>query len=138
LNSALNAEATKNQVDATVHGVGRPRRNLSEIKAIAVPVPPLAEQHEIVRRVTALLAFADSIEQRLIAASSRANALTQSILAKAFRGELVPTEAALARAEGRDYEPASVLLDRIAQTRQSSRPNTRSPRNGATRAAALK
>ncbi len=39
--------------------------------------------------------------------------LTQAILAKALRGELVPTEAELARAEGRPYEPASVLLARI-------------------------
>lgn len=36
-----------------------------------------------------------------------------TILAKAFRGELVPTEAELARREGRDYEPASALLERI-------------------------
>ncbi len=32
---------------------------------------------------------------------------------KAFRGELVPTEAELAHQEGRDYEPASVLSERI-------------------------
>jgi type I restriction enzyme S subunit len=42
--------------------------------------------------------------------TKRADKLTQAILAKAFRGELVPTEAELARKEGRDYEPASVLL----------------------------
>ncbi len=46
-------------------------------------------------------------------ATARADKLTQAILAKAFRGELVPTEAELARQEGRDYEPASVLLERI-------------------------
>ncbi len=44
---------------------------------------------------------------------TRAEKLTQAILAKAFRGELVPTEADLARAEGRPYEPASALLARI-------------------------
>ncbi len=38
---------------------------------------------------------------------------TQAILAKAFRGELVPTEAEVARAEGRDYETAAQLLARI-------------------------
>jgi len=42
---------------------------------------------------------------------ARADKLTQSILAKAFRGELVPTEAALALRERRDYEPASKLLE---------------------------
>lgn len=41
----------------------------------------------------------------------------QAILAKAFRGELVPTEAELATQDGRDYEPASVLLERIRRER---------------------
>jgi len=39
--------------------------------------------------------------------------MRQSILAQAFSGRLVPTEAELARREGREYEPASVLLERI-------------------------
>jgi len=49
-------------------------------------------------------------------ATTRADKLTQAaILAKAFKGELVPTEAELARREGRDYEPAAVLLQRNAR-----------------------
>jgi hypothetical protein len=40
----------------------------------------------------------------------------------AFRGELVPTEAELARLEGREYEPASVLLERICAQRAASVP----------------
>jgi hypothetical protein len=47
------------------------------------------------------------------AATARSDKLTQAILAKAFRGEPAPTEAELARREGRDCEPASVLLERI-------------------------
>jgi type I restriction enzyme S subunit len=43
-------------------------------------------------------------------------------LAKAFRGELVPTEADLARAEGHPYEPASALLARIRQEKDSTGP----------------
>ncbi len=78
------------------------------------------EQREIVRRVEALFNLADAIEQRVAAAMARAEKLTQAILAKAFRGELVPTEAELARQEGRDYEPASVLLDRIRAEREAS------------------
>jgi type I restriction enzyme S subunit len=42
--------------------------------------------------------------------TARAEKLTQAILVKAFRGELVPSEAELARLEGRSYEPASALL----------------------------
>ncbi|HEX8204238.1 MAG TPA: hypothetical protein VF590_27415 [Isosphaeraceae bacterium] len=52
---------------------------------------------------------------------ARADKLTQSILARAFRGELVPTEAELAREEGRDYEPAAALLARVQVER--SRPS---------------
>lgn len=40
-------------------------------------------------------------------------ALWETVLAKAFRGELVPTEAEIARREGREYEPASTLLERV-------------------------
>ena len=50
-------------------------------------------------------------------ASRLIETLTQAILAQAFRGELVPTEAELARREGRDYEPACVLLERIRACR---------------------
>lgn len=51
----------------------------------------------------------------------RAEKLTQAILAKAFRGELVPTEAELARREGRSYESASALLARIKFTKDEKR-----------------
>jgi type I restriction enzyme S subunit len=49
------------------------------------------------------------------AATARAERLTHAVLAKAFRGELVPTEAELARRDGREYEPAVELLRRIRQ-----------------------
>jgi type I restriction enzyme S subunit len=76
-----------------------------EVKALHICLPPVFEQHEIVRRVEALFRLADAIETRVAAATVRAEKLTQAILAKAFRGELVPTEAELARQEGRDYDP---------------------------------
>ena len=50
------------------------------------------EQAEIVSRVEALFAFADQIEARVKAAQAQVNQLTQSILAKAFRGELAGAE----------------------------------------------
>lgn len=58
------------------------------LKKYPLRIPPLKEQTEIVRRVEELFAFADRIEQAAQAAQSRVNNLTQSILAKAFRGEL--------------------------------------------------
>ena len=43
-----------------------------------------------------------------------------SSLSRAFSGELVPTKAELARREGRSYEPASALLERIKAVRAKS------------------
>jgi type I restriction enzyme S subunit len=83
-------------------------------------VPPLQEQDEIVGRADALFALADTIGKQVAAAAARSGRLPPAILAKAFSGELVPTEAELARQEGRDYEPASGLLNRIRSAREDA------------------
>lgn len=96
----------------------------ADVKAQPFALPPLAEQQEIVRRVDKLFALADVIESRLTDARRMADQLTQAVLAKAFRGELVPTEAELARREGRSYESAAELLARIRAERQQPVPPT--------------
>jgi len=88
-----------------------------QVLAHQAPLPPLPEQREIVRQVGALFKLADAVEQRVARAAAQAGELSQAIFAKAFRGELVPTEAELARQEYREYEPASVLLERIKRER---------------------
>lgn len=77
----------------------------SNLKSLRLSVPPLEEQTEIVRRVDTLFAFADRLEVRLKAAEAVAGRLTPALLAKAFRGELVPQDP--------DDEPASELLRRL-------------------------
>jgi len=77
--SAINMKAT----GSGVKGVAYKR-----FKYVQLPLPPLAEQHEIVRRVNALFARADAIEREVAAATKRAEAMTQAILAKAFAGKL--------------------------------------------------
>ena len=62
--------------------------NQKILKNMIVPNVSKEEQTQIVHRVEQLFAFADQIEQRVKVAQSRVNHLTQSILAKAFRGEL--------------------------------------------------
>jgi len=79
--------------------------NVTMLGALPIPLPPLAEQQEIVRRVEALFALADQIEARYAKAKAHVEKLGQSILAKAFRGELVPQDP--------NDEPASVLLAQI-------------------------
>jgi type I restriction enzyme S subunit len=105
-----------------------PKINQTIVEHAPVPLPSPLEQYEIVRRVEALFKLAEAIEKRVEVAMRRADKLTQAILAKAFRGELVPTEAEIARQEGRTYEPASLLLERIRAKREGTN-------NGATRRA---
>lgn len=116
----LNSPYITKRVQELTGGSASPHLNVRDIKAFPVPLPELAEQQEIVRRVEKLFAFADQIEARLKHAQEHVDRLTQSILAKAFRGELVPTEAELARREVRNYETASQLLARIQATQATN------------------
>lgn len=79
-----------NGIDVSSRIVGTAIKNLhlQDMRVLAVPFAPVEEQTEIVRRVEELFTFADRIEHAAQAALSRVNNLTQSILAKAFRGEL--------------------------------------------------
>lgn len=87
--------------------------NSSKLRRMPVPTPPLSEQREIVRRIEARFQVLGMVEARMAAATAMAERLVQAVLDKAFRGELVPTEAELARQEGRSYEPGWVLLGRV-------------------------
>jgi type I restriction enzyme, S subunit len=117
--SYLQIAAAKAQLKEKTTDTARPFLSLTNLKETLIPVPPFSEQHEIVRRIDALFKVIDAVEQQVSECMLCAGRLTQSILAKAFRGELVPTESELARREGREYEPASVLLERIRKERES-------------------
>lgn len=84
----LKSHAFTSQVDAIKSQTTRDFVPITAHYALFAVIPPIDEQTEIVRRVEELFAFADRIEQAAQAALSRVNNLTQSILAKAFRGEL--------------------------------------------------
>ena len=109
----LNSDRGQSQIFKMQTGQTREGLNYTQIRNMFVALPPLPEQHEIVRRVDALFALADSIEAKVATAREKTEKLRQSILSKAFSGELVETEAELARREGREYETAEVLLERI-------------------------
>jgi type I restriction enzyme S subunit len=92
-------------------GSGPQALNCQRVRELPFVLPPLPEQHEIVRRVDALFALADRIEARFEQARQRVGRLTPAILARAFRGELVSQDP--------DEEPASVLLERVARERMN-------------------
>lgn len=93
-------------LNRTKGSVGQINISLSQCRAFELPVPPAEEQAEIVRRVETLFAFADRLEARLQTAQTATERLTPALLAKAFRGELVPQDP--------NDEPASELLKRLA------------------------
>jgi type I restriction enzyme S subunit len=66
-----------------------PTMNRNNLRGITVDVPSLTEQHEIIRRVGLLFERADAFDQEVVAAGRRCERLTQAVLGKAFRGELV-------------------------------------------------
>jgi type I restriction enzyme S subunit len=86
------------------------------LKTLLVPIPGIEEQAEIVRRCDVLFAFADRLEGRLQTAQAATERLTPALLAKAFRGELVPQDP--------NDEPASELLRRL----QADVPGSKSKR----------
>ncbi len=112
LRLALLSPKTKQIIDETATGTVVQHTSPKKILDISTMLPPLAEQTEIVRRVEQLFAFADQLEAKVAAAKSRIDHLTQSILAKTFRGELVPQDP--------NDEPASVLLERIKAQRAAA------------------
>lgn len=81
-------ELVRDVMPDTKGSVGQVNISLTQCRDALIPLPSIEEQTEIVRRVESLFAQADSIEQQTQAALSKVNNLTQSILAKAFRGEL--------------------------------------------------
>jgi type I restriction enzyme S subunit len=83
-----------------------------------IPIAPLSEQRAIVAKIEQLFSDLDNGIANLKKAQEQLKIYRQAVLKKAFEGELVLTEAEFARAEGRDYEPADVLLTRILKERR--------------------
>ena len=86
----------------------------SRLKELILSTPSINEQTEIVRRVETLFAFAGRLESRLQSAQTAAERLTPALLAKAFRGELVPQDP--------NDEPAAELLRRLCEARAAQAP----------------
>ena len=83
---------------------------IRDMKIFPIPIPPLEEQKEIVRRVEKMFEKIDRMEQEYQKAAKLCDRLEQATLAKAFRGELVPQHP--------DDEPASVLLEQVKREKQ--------------------
>ncbi len=119
--AALNSETTRALLSDKVHGVGRPRLNLGEIRSIAIPLPPQQEQLRIIEEIEDHFSMIDASAVSVQAGLIRAAHLRRSILRLAFEGKLAP--------QSPKDEPASKLLERIS----SSVENKPAPKMKATR-----
>jgi type I restriction enzyme, S subunit len=92
-------------------GSNVPQINHTDVRPLAVPVPPGAEQNRIVAEVERQFSFIDACERTVDVGLVRSAALRRSILKSAFEGRLVPQDST--------DEPASVLLGRIPADRDA-------------------
>lgn len=110
----MNSSVAQKNVKENQVGVAQQHFNVGSMKLMPINLPTRTEQAEIIRRVHSLFASAEVVEKNYRDSNTRVNNLTQSILAKAFRGELVPQDS--------NDEPASELLKRIKFSKVESKP----------------
>ena len=117
---ALNAPQTRVEVDRYKSGSTRKRISKKNLCKIPLPMPERRMQDAIVAAIETHFSRLDAAVASLTRAKANVQRARASVLKAAVEGRLVPTEAALARAEGRDYEPASALLARILTERKAA------------------
>ena len=100
-------------IGAMVYGVGRPVLSLDNMRDAPVSVCSFEEQHQIVQEIESRLSVCDNVEESITESLEKAKTLRQSILKKAFEGSLLLEEEIAACKAAPDYEPASVLLEKI-------------------------
>lgn len=91
--------------------------SLSKVAALPIPIASLFEQEKIVTEIEAFFKIIENIQQQYQETKANLDLLNQSILAKAFRGELVP--------QNPNDEPASILLERIRAEREKLQQQTK-------------
>ncbi|CUX81436.1 MAG: type I site-specific restriction-modification system HsdS family specificity subunit [Roseibaca calidilacus] len=113
----LSETGGRRQLNAAAYGAGKPGLNLENIRNVQIPLPTLQEQDAVIERVDALLSNADNLVDALTDEKVKIVALRQSILKKAFSGQLVPQDPS--------DEPASALLTRLRDTTPTPRRKTK-------------
>ena len=122
LNYCLNSPQGKDYCwQVKTDGVSQSNINAKKLADFRFGLPSTEEQTEIVRCVDQLFSFAERLEARISDARIRIDRLTQSILAKALRGDLVPQDP--------NDEPADLLLDRIKAQRAAAPKDKRGRRS---------
>ena len=107
------------QISEQSAGIALQNVNAKKLAAIEIPVAPLHEQRRIVAELEKQFTRLDASVAALRRTQANLKRYRASVLRAACSGELAPTEAELAHGEGREYEPADVLLERILAERRA-------------------
>jgi type I restriction enzyme S subunit len=97
-------------------GVALQGVNVEDFRKLPIPVAPFFEQSRIVSRIEILLARASAIEVAAQATQEQLNSLDQTVLAKAFQGDLVERDP--------NDEPAKALLERLRARIEAPHPRS--------------
>jgi type I restriction enzyme S subunit len=107
----INSGSFRQQITKITSGVAQKKVSLARFRSLSLPLPPIMEQKKIVSELDAQISAIDAIESDIETNLAKSKALRQSILKKAFAGELVPQDP--------KNEPAAELLARIRAERAS-------------------
>jgi type I restriction enzyme, S subunit len=102
-------QSKTSELRAINQGAAQPNLNTNLIQEIAFPFCSVSEQKQLIEEVESRFSVIDQLEQTITSALQQAESLRQSILQKAFAGQLVPQD--------ENDEPASALLARIRAAR---------------------
>ncbi len=115
LNAVLNSEGHgQRQFREMNYGAGRPHLSFDQLESVLIPLPPLAEQAEILAQIGSALSSIDQVETEVRLLFKQSVAQRQNLLRAAFAGQLVPQDPA--------DEPAAELLARIRAERAAKPP----------------
>ncbi len=103
LELVLGSPHARNQLTRGIHGATRPRINTGQLRRLPIPLAPAGERLAILDAVSSTWARLSDVG--MAAPRMALDSLDRSLLAKAFRGELVPQDP--------NDEPADVMLARV-------------------------
>lgn len=110
LELTLRETSMRRRMTLAAHEVARKTLNLEDVRVVAVPLPPLHEQQEILNQVAEIISQIEAAEAAITRDLLRATRLRQSILKQAFEGKLVPQDSS--------DESAGVMLEKLQASRQ--------------------
>jgi type I restriction enzyme S subunit len=101
-------------------GATRQALTKEKILTMDVPIPPLRTQHQVADEVERQFSRLDEAVANLKRVKANLKRYRAAVLKAAVEGRLVPTEAALARREGRTYETGEQLLAHILKEHRAA------------------